>query len=113
VWVLLKNGFSPLDVDIFGNTCIHQAAAGGRRDVLETFLAFGVNIDQKNNRGHQPLSLATEHSVRELIHQAMSKKSAQNARQSSICMSRDICVSYAIDTSVGSAVFYPGFMTQS
>ena len=57
VWAMLKNGFSPLDIDMFGNTCIHQAAACGLRDILETFLAFGVNIDQKNNRGHQPISV--------------------------------------------------------
>jgi hypothetical protein len=92
VWVLLKNGFSPLDLDMFGNTCIHQAAAAGRRDILETFLAFGVNIDQKNNRGHQPLSLATEHSVRELIHQAMStKKCTECSVEFDLYVERHLC----------------------
>ena len=29
VWILLKEGMTPLDIDMYGNTCVHQAAAAG------------------------------------------------------------------------------------
>jgi len=35
VWMLLKEGLSPLDIDVFGNTAVHQAAASGRMIVLQ------------------------------------------------------------------------------
>ena len=35
VWMLLKEGLSPLDIDVFGNTAVHQAAASGTLPVLE------------------------------------------------------------------------------
>jgi ankyrin repeat protein len=35
VWILLKEGLSPLDIDVFGNTAVHQAAAAGSIQVLQ------------------------------------------------------------------------------
>lgn len=35
VWNLLKEKMSPLDIDIYGNTAVHQAAASGKIEVLE------------------------------------------------------------------------------
>lgn len=67
VWLLLKSGFSPLVIDMFGNTAIHQAAAGDRVEVMECFLSFGVDINVKNARMHQPRDLATNKDVKELI----------------------------------------------
>ena len=34
VWILLKQGLSPLDIDMYGNTAVHQAAASGNLEVL-------------------------------------------------------------------------------
>jgi len=39
VWYLLKTGMSPLDVDMHGNTSVHQAAAAGHLNILECFLS--------------------------------------------------------------------------
>jgi len=50
---------SPLDIDMHGNTAVHQAAASGEKKVLECFLSRGVDVDVKNARGHTPLDLAT------------------------------------------------------
>ena len=43
---------SPLDIDIHGNTAVHQAAASVDIKVLECFLSRGVDVDIKNARGH-------------------------------------------------------------
>ena len=63
----MKRGFSPLDVDVYGNNCIHHATAGGRSEILETFLGQGVSVDHKNTRGHQPYDLATDSAIKEAI----------------------------------------------
>lgn len=38
VWILLKEDMSPLDIDMHGNTSVHQAAASGSIKVLSCFL---------------------------------------------------------------------------
>lgn len=62
---------SPLDIDMHGNTAVHQAAASGEKKVLECFLSRGVDVDVKNARGHTPLDLATQGEVKQLIMSAM------------------------------------------
>lgn len=74
VWILLKEKMSPLDIDMHGNTAVHQAAASGSKKVLECFLSRGVDVDVKNARGHTPLDLATQHEVKELIMKAFNTK---------------------------------------
>lgn len=51
---------SPLDIDMHGNTAVHQAAASGNKKVLECFMSRGVDVDIKNARGHTPLDLSTD-----------------------------------------------------
>jgi ankyrin repeat protein len=48
VWILLKEKMSSLDIDMYGNTAVHQAAAAGQLKVLECFLSRGVDVDVKN-----------------------------------------------------------------
>ena len=67
VWVLIKQGFSPSDVDKFGNNCVHHAVAGGRHDILETFLAFGVSSDHKNSRSHTPMQLTSDPEIKSML----------------------------------------------
>ena len=74
VWILLKEKMSPLDIDMHGNTAVHQAAASGSKKVLECFLSRGVDVDVKNARGHTPLDLATQPEVKELITKAIMTK---------------------------------------
>ena len=68
---------SPLDIDMHGNTAVHQAAASGSKKVLECFLSRGVDVDVKNARGHTPLDLATAPEVKELILKAINTKSCR------------------------------------
>jgi hypothetical protein len=74
VWILLKEKMSPLDIDMHGNTAVHQAAASGKKKVLECFLSRGVDVDIKNARGHSPLDLATQSEVKDLIMKAINTK---------------------------------------
>jgi ankyrin repeat protein len=55
---------SPLDIDMHGNTAVHQAAASGEKKVLECFLSRGVDVDSRNARGHTPMDLATQPDVK-------------------------------------------------
>lgn len=74
VWILLKEKMSPLDIDMYGNTAVHQAAAAGQLKVLECFLSRGVDVDVKNARGHTPMDLATEAKTKKLISHATKMK---------------------------------------
>ena len=67
VWVLIKQGFSPSDLDKFGNNCVHHAVAGGRADILETFLGLGVQSELKNSRGHTPIHLTSDPIIKDMI----------------------------------------------
>ena len=71
VWILLKENLSPTEIDMYGNTSVHQAAAGGTDKVLKCFLMGGVDVNQENARSHSPLDLATNESTRKLISKAM------------------------------------------
>ena len=71
VWNLLKVGCSPLDIDIYGNTAVHQAAASGSLPVLECYLSIGVDVEMKNARGHTSYDLAAERKVKEIINHAI------------------------------------------
>ena len=78
VWILLKQGISPLEIDMYGNTAVHQAAAAGNLKVLECFLSKGVDVEVKNSRGHTPMDLATEPESKKLINQATKTKYCEN-----------------------------------
>jgi hypothetical protein len=80
VWILLKQNMSPLDIDMHGNTAVHQAAASGSKKVLECFLSRGVDVEIKNARGHSPLDLATQSEVKELIQKATSTKNCEDKK---------------------------------
>ncbi len=71
VWILLKAGMSPLEIDMHGNTSVHQAASDDEGlVVLKCFLSQGCDIGMKNARGHTPLDLATNRDTRALIERA-------------------------------------------
>merc|ERR1712176_346368 len=67
VWILMKEQMNPLMQDIYGNNCIHQAAANSQIKVLKCFMQFGVDLNLKDARGNTPLDLATDPETRELI----------------------------------------------
>jgi ankyrin repeat protein len=70
----LNKKMSPTDIDMYGNTAVHQCAAAGNIKVLETFLAKGVDVEIKNARLHSPLDLATEPATKALIKKAINTK---------------------------------------
>lgn len=72
VWALIKQGFNPNEIDKYGNNCIHHAVAGSRKDILETFLAFGVQVNHKNNRSHTPIQMTSDPELKEIIQGAIS-----------------------------------------
>ena len=78
VWILLRIGMSPLKIDQYGNTAVHQATASGNLEVLKCFLARGVNVNKYNGRIHTPMDLATEPETKKLISLARSTKNCQN-----------------------------------
>ncbi len=82
VWLLLKDGMSPLKIDQYGNNAVHQAAASGSKRVLECFLSRGVDVEKKNARGHTPLDMAVQEDVRKLIIKAT------NTKTCTICKSK-------------------------
>lgn len=45
VWILLKEKLSPIEIDMHGNTSVHQAAAGGHDKVLKCFMMGGVDVN--------------------------------------------------------------------
>jgi len=72
VWLLLKQRISPLEIDMHGNTAVHQAASDEKGlKVLKCFLSQGCDIGVKNARGHSPLDLATTDTTRQLINKAL------------------------------------------
>jgi ankyrin repeat protein len=56
----LKSGFHWEDIDSSGNNSVMLAAAGASIEAFKIFLQFGVNIDNKNSRGHTAKDLTTE-----------------------------------------------------
>jgi len=71
VWLLLQAGMSPLEIDMHGNTSVHQAASNAESlRVLKCFMSRGCDIAMKNARGHTPLDLATDKTTRQLIEKA-------------------------------------------
>jgi ankyrin repeat protein len=80
VWILLKEGMSALDIDMYGNTAVHQAAAAGQLKVLECFLSSGVDVDIGNARGHTPMDLADEANTKKLISKATKTKNCENPK---------------------------------
>jgi len=78
VWILLKYGITPLEIDMYGNTPVHQAAASGNIEVLKTYMSRGVNLNKWNSRKHTPLDLTTEPETKALIIRAKSTLICQN-----------------------------------
>jgi hypothetical protein len=72
VWLLLQANMLPLEIDMHGNTSIHQAASVEEGlKVLKCFMSRGCDVGVKNARGHTPLDLATSDDTRQLIQKAL------------------------------------------
>lgn len=71
VWLLMRSKLSAFDIDMHGNTSIHQAASDAQGlAVLKCFMSRGCDLGMKNARGHTPFDLATTQETRDLIERA-------------------------------------------
>jgi hypothetical protein len=57
----------PRSIDIHGNNAIHQAAAASQLAVMKLFMSQGVDLDVRNDRGHNPFDLTTSPEIKGLI----------------------------------------------
>lgn len=73
--ILLKYKYSPLEVDMYGNTALHQAAASNNKACFKIFMGLGIDLDIKNARSHTPLELASNEEIKALI-----KKTSEKSR---------------------------------
>ena len=68
----------PLEIDMHGNTSVHQAASNAQSlRVLKTFMSRGCDVAKTNARGHTPLDLATDPATRALIEKAFATDRCQ------------------------------------
>lgn len=64
--ILLKFKYNALDVDKYGNTALHQAAASNDYNVFKCLLGLGIDLDVKNARNHTPLDLTCNLEIQNL-----------------------------------------------
>ena len=73
VSMLLKYKYSPLDIDMYGNTSLHQATASNNIEMVKVFMGLGMELDIKNSRSHTPVELASNPEVIELLKKSLEK----------------------------------------
>lgn len=64
--ILLKYKYNAMDVDKYGNTALHQAAASNDYNIFKCFLGLGIDLDVKNARNHTPLDLTCNLEIQNL-----------------------------------------------
>lgn len=72
--LLIKAQFNPLEIDMYGNTSIHQAAASNVKDTFKMFMGLGLDLELKNARNHTPLDLCSNEEMKALIKKAINTK---------------------------------------
>ena len=77
--ILLKYKFSPNEVDMYGNTALHQAAASNNISMFKLIMGLGMDLETKNARSHCPNDLTSNDEIKKLI------KKVTDAQQCLIC----------------------------
>lgn len=75
--ILIKAGYKPIDIDNYGNTALHQAAASNNFDLFKLFMGLGIDIEVKNARNHMPLDLTSNKEIKDLIFKSLEIKNCQ------------------------------------
>ena len=75
--ILIKAGYKPIDIDNYGNTALHQAAASNNFDLFKLFMGLGIDIEVKNARNHMPLDLTSSKEIKDLIFKSLEIKNCQ------------------------------------
>ena len=67
--MLLRAGADPNVINANGNTCLHFASChGSSKEVLQTIIDHGVNVNATNKKGHTALMMASEFGHLDGIH---------------------------------------------
>ncbi|CAN0467898.1 unnamed protein product, partial [Ectocarpus sp. 12 AP-2014] len=69
-WILLKEGYSPNDMDNMGNTATHLAAANGHERVLDTLIRDGADVHRQNKFKNTPHDVANSAKCRGILRRA-------------------------------------------
>lgn len=75
--LLLKFGHDPLEIDMYGNSAIHQAAASNNLELFKVLMGLGIDLEVKNSRNHMPGELTSNKEIKNLISRTLSIKSCQ------------------------------------
>ena len=77
--LLLYSGFDPLEIDKYGNTALHQAAASNNEDLFILYMGLGLELGITNARNHTPLELTSNKNIKSII------TSTLNVKNCNIC----------------------------
>ena len=70
VWLLMKAGYRPSDVDDVGNSPLHLAAAGDKHLIVRALVAGGADALARNDFNNAPGHLATSERVKKELFEA-------------------------------------------
>lgn len=65
--LLLKAGFDPLEIDKYGNTALHQAAASNNEELFILYMGLGLELGITNARNHTPFELSSNKNIKNVI----------------------------------------------
>ncbi len=72
--LLFKAGYKPIDIDNYGNTALHQAAASNNLELFKLFMGLGIDLEVKNARNHMANDLTSNKDIKNLIHKTLEIK---------------------------------------
>jgi ankyrin repeat protein len=72
--ILIMNGYNPLEMDMYGNTALHQAAASNSLEVFKIFMGLGIDLEVKNARNHVASDLTSNKDIKCIITHTISVK---------------------------------------
>lgn len=81
IWLLLKEGFNPNDVDNTGNNAVHLAAANNHLAALKVLIDDGGSANAVNMYRNAPIHLSTTKPIRELLYRAMESNASMTEEE--------------------------------
>jgi ankyrin repeat protein len=81
VWLLMKAGYRPSDVDDVGNSPLHLAAAGDKHLIVRALVAGGADALARNDFNNAPGHLATSERVKKELYDAETDPPHPSTRQ--------------------------------
>ena len=79
--LLLKAGFDPLEIDKYGNTALHQAAASNNEELFILYMGLGLELVLTNARNHTPLELSSNKNIKQTILTTLSVKNCNTCNK--------------------------------